>query len=226
MLATQDAASGQGLFKNLDFEHPNVPLVPDAEFQVPISDAIPGWAGYVGGSLVDRVAYNTVSLGAAEISLQGQGSLFQPLQGNYSVGLQSVFGGGPTTAAITQTGLVPLGSRSLLFVTGPADKLEAAFAGQVIPTIQLGAGLNYILLGGDITRFAGETGELRFTSPPSGGGLLDEIQFSTQAVPEPGAAWLSAVGISFVAWMPLFRRRSRIRSMSRRICCCFTTRAR
>ena len=144
--------------------------------------------------------YNTVTLGAAAVSIQGPGSLFPAIQGNYSVGLQTTFPDAQLTAAIGQTGLIPLDSRSLIFLTGPASFLEVSFAGQHIPFVQIGAGPNYVVRAGDISQFAGQTGELRFTGVaagggiPGGGGILDDIRFSDQAIPEPRVVCLMTIG--------------------------------
>jgi hypothetical protein len=71
------------------------------------------------------------------------------------------------------------------------------FVGQLIPLVQIGAGANYIMLGGDVSQFAGRTGELRFT----GGGVLDGIRLSDQAIPEPSVACLPAIGAGLLCWL-------------------------
>ncbi len=63
---------GQGTFRNLDFESANVAGYSTGD--VPITIALPGWKGYLGTFEIDWVIYNTVSIGAAAISLQGPGS--------------------------------------------------------------------------------------------------------------------------------------------------------
>jgi hypothetical protein len=128
------------------------------------------------------------------------------LQGKYDVLVGASFSG-LVTAAIAQTGLVPSGSRSVAFLTGPADRLQASFAGQLIPLVQIGAGANYIIVGGDVSQFAGQIGELRFTAPPSSGGLLDDIQFSPLPIPEPSIVSLLAVGVSVLGWRALSKQR-------------------
>ena len=45
-------------------------------------------------------------------------------------------------------------------------------------------------MAGDISMFAGQTGELRF----AGAGLFDDIQFSNQPIPEPGTFCLFGLG--------------------------------
>src|SRR5258705_749182 len=97
-LCAQLSAQAQGSFQNLDFEHPIRPLNPDAGSQVPITNALPGWAGYIGGSQVDRVTYNTVSLGAAAIFLPDTNSYLQPAHGSYYVNLQTSSGGATANA--------------------------------------------------------------------------------------------------------------------------------
>src|SRR5688572_25397728 len=98
-------------FVNLDFESPIPPLNPDAQFTVPITNALPGWTGYIGASQIDRVFYNTVSLGAAAISFHGLGSLYPAYNSDNSVILQVQFPGGDPSAAIGQTGQIPLSAR-------------------------------------------------------------------------------------------------------------------
>ena len=64
---------------------------------------------------------------------------------------------------------------------------------------------NYDIMAADISAYAGQTGELRFTAPdgnilnngyPFGAnGLIDNIQFSSSPVPEPQAAVLGVLGV-------------------------------
>lgn len=54
-------------------------------------------------------------------------------------------------------------------------------------------------MGGDISAIAGQTGQMLFIALPgtvfnAGYGLLDNIQFSAQAIPEPGVYGLFAFG--------------------------------
>src|SRR6266404_8105725 len=77
----------QGTFVNLDFEHPFTPLT-SVNGLVPTTNAIPGWTAYAYGDSLSAIIYNGLSLGAAEVSLQGPGSLEPIIQGSYSVILQ------------------------------------------------------------------------------------------------------------------------------------------
>ena len=51
---------------------------------------------------------------------------------------------------------------------------QVSFGGQSIPLVQFGTSGNDIIMAGDISTFAGQTGELLFV----GRGLFDDIQFS------------------------------------------------
>ena len=80
------------------------------------------------------------------------------------------------------------------------------FSGQVIPLTQVGSGPNYSILGGDISAFAGQNGELRFTA---GSGVLDNIQFSPIAIPEPSTVSLVALaGLALLNKSMMTNRRS------------------
>jgi hypothetical protein len=44
-----------------------------------------------------------------------------------------------------------------------------------------------------VLSYAGQSAELRFIGPANGGGFLDNIFFSNQPIPEPGAMSLAAL---------------------------------
>jgi len=197
-LSVSYSAQSQGAFVNLDFEQANVPVVPSGQFgsDVLSTDGVPGWTTYMGGGQVNTILHNNVTLSAAEIALFGPDwSPSQILQGSYSLLVAASRAGPAITSAIAQVGQVPQSAMSLVFFLGPADSLGVAFAGQQIPLVQIGSAANYKILAGDISAFAGQTGELRFTAPLGGGGLLDSIEFSTQSIPEPSVFGLLALGV-------------------------------
>ena len=51
-------------------------------------------------------------------------------------------------------------------------------------------GLNYSTYAANVSAFAGKVGTLTF----SGGGILDDIQFSPELIPEPSPSWLFFLG--------------------------------
>jgi len=192
LVSVPGTAAAQG-FQNLNFEHPVLPLVPDFDNKVAASDAMPGWSAYIGGSQVSLVSYNGISLGGVTIGFLGPDSLRPAIQGNYAVFLQPGLGSSGTDvlqAAITQTGTVPGTTLSLRFYSAYGTP-SVSFAGQQLSTSVLGAGPNQAsLYGADISRFAGQVGELRF----EGYSLLDAISLSTLPVPEPGTLGVLALG--------------------------------
>jgi len=68
-LALTLRGSAQGTFQNLDYENPIPPLTPDPIVGVvPITNAIPGWTGYLNGNPTDLV-FNRTSLWQAHLFL-------------------------------------------------------------------------------------------------------------------------------------------------------------
>src|ERR1017187_1496979 len=191
-------------FINLNFEQSTIVTGPSG-FGAIASNAIPGWIPYLNGAPQTVIIYDTVSLGAAAISLQGPGSSYPILQGSYDVILQYSAGGGTTAAAVGQTGRISLASLSVVFYEQFFSAFQLTFAGQTIPLVKLGSTATYDIVGGDISGFAGQTGELRFTTFPNSSGILDNIQFSNQPIPEPNGLALIGLGALLYGF---FRRRN------------------
>lgn len=202
----ENPAMAQGTFQNLDFE--SAAIVPAGLPFVQVAPALPGWMGYIGGAQVSAILYDTRALDAAAISVHDSSSSMQPIQGGYSVFLQGASPASPQqSAAIAQIGQVPQDARSLLFDFSTGSGLQVTFAGQAIPLVQVGTAPTYTIMGGDISAFAGLTGELRFTALASvGSGMLDEIQFSAQGIPEPGTTVLLSLGALLVGWRALKKK--------------------
>jgi hypothetical protein len=191
-----ETAFSQGTFVNLDFEHPVTPLMP-VDFLVPTTNGIPGWSAYAYGSSSDYIIYNTISLGAAAVSLQGPGSLQPVIQGSYTVKLQGSTGGTPSSAGVGQVGQIPVGTKSLVF-WGLVGSDWVSFNGQVLPLIITASMPSYNIYGADVSTFAGQSGNLLFTAVPGTSGLVDNIQFSTSPIPEPSTFALFAFGSVFL----------------------------
>jgi len=101
-----------------------------------------------------------------------------------------------------KVGVVPAGSRSVIF--DARGDFTLTFSGQPIPvSVLAGSAGSFLTYGGDISSFAERTGELRI----QGGGTLDNIRFSDQAIPEPSVACLAAIGAGLLCW--LWRRGAR-----------------
>lgn len=196
MLAGLPSAPAQG-FLNLNFESTAI-----SNGQFASTATIPGWAwntaNFVNGDS-NSVPFNDIALDEPAVSLQGTNSPYYPsLQGRYSVVLQGGDFGGMrrTGAAIFQTGQIPVTALSLIYLAGSG--LQVAFNGTALSPIVLSNAPTYAVWGVDVSQYAGQSGELRFSVPWYGpnsftdtGIPLDGIRFSSTAVPEPSAVGLS-----------------------------------
>jgi len=208
LIASQADLQAQGMFQNLDFESASVPVVPSGQIIfLPAGDAIPGWTAKTGTNSEPLVMYNGVSAGSAQVSLiDSHTSSYSNnvLGGNFTLTLDAgerTFG--IVSASIAQTGVLPATIKSVWFNAsqlqfGQIGDLQITFAGQDVPFIQMSVGSNFTTYAGDISAFAGLSGELRFTERPLSSQFstvaLDEIYFSNVAIPEPSFTTLSALG--------------------------------
>jgi len=193
---------GQGsiAFTNLNFEKAN-PIPLGAPYFVASSNGVPGWTTYYDEFETSTIAYDTVSGGGAGVSIHDSRSTYEvPIQGNYSVLLRGSGAGPATSAAIGQIGQIPVNSLSLQFWADSRSNIEVTFGGIAIPMFRLTSTASYDVFGGDVSRFAGQTAELRFTGPGNSGGYFDNIFFSTPAVPEPSGLCLLGLGALLVGW--------------------------
>jgi len=97
-------------------------------------------------------------------------------------------------ASIAQTAQLPANTQSIQF--RGTDLLTVSFNGTIIPLIVLSSQTDYNTYGGNISQFAGQEGTLTIATIVSSSNwtYLDDIQFSTQSVPEPnGVALFTAV---------------------------------
>ena len=178
---------------------PNIPTGQGGN-PVLVSDGVPGWAVYIGGISQTTMFHNDVSIGAAEVAIYGpQWFASQILEGSYTVSLQPSTAGPLTTSGIGQTGQIPSTAASVRFFGHGSFNLT--FAGQQIPLVALGGTAGYTIFGGNISSFDNQTGELLF----QGGGLLDNIFFSNQPIPEPSTVGLFGLSAVVLGWR--FRRK-------------------
>jgi hypothetical protein len=209
----------QGTFQNLDFEQANpVPIVgsPFYPYAVTFASALPGWNGAINGVPVTQVIFNTYSLGSASIDIFGPGwNNNQPgiIDGNSTVFLQA-FNVGQGNVSIWQDGTLPANAESLQFSAwsfpnGPGH-FTVSFAGNNLSPVPLystisPSGQPYTVYGANIGAYAGQTGELEFTSIAGASwNEFDDISFSPAPVtPEPNPLILTGIGALVFA---LYRR--------------------
>lgn len=213
LLVLTQSGLAQG-FVNLNFESANVSGYSPDSSDVPTTSALPGWTAFYSNSsginVASQVWYDGISLGGNIISvIDANAPSFSPIQGQYSAFL---FGGLGTddqlySAGISQTSLVPAGTQSLLFdayVSGAS--FIVSLGGQAINMTPIESFSNYTLYGGNIPSImAGQSETLSFVEPPAAGSQpsmfeLDNIQFSTTAVPEPNSFGLFGLGGLLLAW--------------------------
>ncbi len=167
------------------------------------ANAIPGWSaipllGDTHGNML--IFYNAVSLGGAMVALDDNNNTSpKPIQGNYSVYLFGASSYAPPaeqhSASIGQTATIPITAESLTFLAGDLfGTLQVTFNGLPINYVVTGSSANYNVYAADISAYAGQYGQLLFTAPVNTRGILDNIQFSSSPVPEPGVSALTALG--------------------------------
>ena len=219
-------------FQNLDFDSANtgslIPVPGVVSYNPPYqnvgygtpADLIPGWQVLLGTSpYPDLYWLNLNSVGGALVSIyDGNNFLYDPrvhvpVQGTFSFALWP--GSGIPPLSLVQTGDLPADARSIHFTSFGAgvqlfvnDSLVPLTYIYGPPTISGNTRLASV--EGDISAFAGQTVELKFTSLPilgTGANLngLDSIYFSP--VPEPGTFALLVTGILALGiWRPEPRR--------------------
>ena len=210
-IAGECGAIAQGTFQNLDFESANIPSSSSVNTPLAVSDGLPGWSAYyISGTTQlpqPQVFYDGSSMAGPRISVVDANvpdPALEPLQGNYSAVL---FGGlfsdsSLVSVGISQTGFVPIGTRSILVdAYAPDGSFVVTLGGQTIDMVPLESFVHYSLWGGNIpSSIAGQTETLSFVEPASSTIVpttleLDDISFSpTVVTPEPDAAVLMGIG--------------------------------
>jgi len=184
-------------FINLDFESANLTGYPQTS-PVPAANAFPGWTVNAQYILYDNFSLSGNSISIVGTSPPNGGPV---IQGAYSAFLAS--GNAPglgQTISLGQSGTIPLGIESMSF-WGNLGGLQISFGGQALAFSETGSTANYNIYAGDVSAFAGQTGQLLFSLPAYTSNVtLDNIQFSTSSVPEPSAFALTALGGLLVVW--------------------------
>jgi len=205
-LAGVPGAFAQG-FLNLNFEAANVTGYAPGSSSVPTADAFPGWQAFYGDVQATEVWYDNISGGGNLISIWDTNTPGTfPIQGKFAAAL---FASPSTPSSISQSALVPLGAKSMLFdMYLENGGVSVTLGGQPLSLMPIGdgntPGYPYTIYDADISAFADQVEELTFTSLAGGepnGFILDNIQFSSTPVPEPGTLALAALGLSLLGFL-------------------------
>ena len=214
----------QGAFQNLYFD--NATIITNAQRFVAASNALPGWT-VLDNFSGNNIFYNDLALGSPCVSIHDRNSPFGlPLQLPYSILLQSdtlPFGAGLRRGGVSQIGTVPADAQSIQFYA--IGEPLVTFSGYTVSLTPLRPATNialvggtpgspilrtnyYTIYGGDISSFAGQTGELSVRAPNQFGSYgysyFDTIYFSPQAVPEPSTWALVALGSALFCCLARF----------------------
>ncbi len=216
-------------FQNLGFEAANTNNI-SVVGEGSVHDLIPGWDYNQGGSgySVNWTCYINapVDLGnAGQVSLITANNPYGvPVVGKYGIYFNSAYAGTLLPSSIRQTGTIPAGTKSLLFLDyytyatglGPDPFVEARINGSLVPLYNSLVGVRPLQTFpqwsiftfesfADVSAYAGQPVTLEFTVPHDAMGL-DDIQFSPLAVvPEPATWALWSVGLAGL-WLAGRRR--------------------
>jgi hypothetical protein len=202
----------QGTFQNLDFESATPLPFGGGSHAVPLEAAFPGWVGYAGTQQVTTAFYPDVGIGSALIVLKATNTALAGarIAGNCTAVLQSgSFGLGTADVSLAQTGTISAAAMSLRFLArGNVESLTVLMNGQPLSFMPLQTFNGYSEFGADITAYANQNAELRFVESYVGprSVFLDNISFSSVAVPEP-RTWVLLVLGSAVFWCATRLRR-------------------
>jgi hypothetical protein len=188
------SAFSQG-FVNLDFESAN--LSGYGAGSVPATNAIPGWTAYIRGTPLTNINYNVSEAQNFQVDLVGT-NIGYSIQGSYSIFIAGSFN---SPVSIGQNGTIPVTAQTLIFwgdVVALPNSSSVTFNGQPLFLSVIGNLPDHFnIYAADISAFAGQTGQLLFTSqyvPEADGDYIDNIQFSSSPIPEPGVLSLFALG--------------------------------
>ena len=214
------AALSSGLyaaaFQNLDFDSAVTNNVTGG--YGPTSDLLPGWLLYDGPNQVPSIGYDLTATFLPQASIYDANwqGVPAPVAGNYSLGLYPglnlIFEYQPFS--LVQSGDIGTGINSIRFVDygGP---FELRLNNTLVPLTY-----NYLPgstdpdtrvanVVGDVSAFAGQTVEIRFTTvdiPNRTLNALSGIEFSTQIAPEPGETALLLLGLCVLGFRFRHRR--------------------
>lgn len=198
-------------FQNLDFDAGQtnliLPIPPDeGDGYHPVADLLPGWRLLQGSNDISLIGLNLnpIGLGVASVYDTNSRGFDAPVLGRYSLGLYPGFNllFQYQPFSLVQVGDIGAEVRSIRFINY-GSPFQLSVNGTLIPlTYDYQPGGTHpdtrlAVVIGDVSAFAGQTVELRFTTLDLAIGVingLENVEFSAQAVPEPGVVALLLTG--------------------------------
>jgi len=215
-LAFASTCSFAGQFQNLDFDaattNITIGLPPDQGAGYgSTSDLLPGWQLLQGTGPVSLVGLNLnpISLGVASIYDHDSQGFPASVLGRYSLGLYPgynlIFDYQPFS--LQQTGDIGANMQTIRFLNYGSPFEVMVNGTRISLTYEYQPGspdldTRQAIVTGDISAFAGQTVQLKFTTMDIAGSAvngLDNIEFSTQIVPEPRATTFVLAGLMVLA---------------------------
>ena len=204
-------------FVNMDFDLGRLPTEPVDQLHQPVDEILPGWTARMGSHVLTEIGYDAQLAHTGYISITPQGARPTLVEGRYGLLLQ---GGAEfpslspvVPASISQVGLIPAGTKSLLFRADllAGSRTEVRLNGEVSPFYSVEKVPRTTLFGVDVRAFAGQEVELSFVNYalPTEPGVFyfDSLSFSSSVtVPEP-ATW-ALLGTGSIALVWATRRRT------------------
>jgi hypothetical protein len=200
-LASNAIVLSQGTFQDLNFEDAVIARLGTG---YSAASAFPGWQVLIGTTPTSVVGYDGLSIGAPAIAIIDDLTGYVPIDGNYTAYLMaSSIPDHSGTASLAQTGTIPAGTQSIELDANQATSSSFAVTvnGNTINMTPVETYPGYTLYGGNVSAWSGQTATLSITelepsNPQFSPSLLqlDDITFSTTAVPEPDSILLTGIG--------------------------------
>lgn len=196
-------------FENLNFDEGTLSPGPINDGPQPIGTYLPGWTAHMGPQELTEVYFGYQSSAYGRVAVSPQERRPFTFEGRYGLLLQ----GGPeflssspaVPASISQVGLIPAGTKSLLFRSDIASPTEVRINGKAISLYAVEKVSFTTIYGVDVSDFAGQEVDLSFVNYANpaepGFAAIDSLQFSSSVtVPEPSTCALLGSGGLALLW--------------------------
>lgn len=227
LYASENSSKAQN-FANLNFESDLGSPISDGLYSMAPFYNLPSWnvttIGDEDGASSGGVYYNNTILDGTDayiVPVGGYdvtGATINPLDGDQSLALYVSGYSATASISISQTGTIPNGQNSVSFLLGdfatfdlpsgqnPLNYFSLSINNQNVPLEVTSENGQVLTVAGDISQWAGQSVTLTIANTDAvdtylseSFGVIDDVAFSPQAVPEPSGMGLLAAAISLSA---------------------------